>query len=366
MGVRMFPLTGITMLTFTTAAAVYSTRELAVDGVVLYALGTGPAVSSAIALLLVGFSYLPARAWLWSKVCTRPQVDEHLLFPRVLDVVFAIDPEERARRWTALFETVFSPLEVTVAEPDAAESVMLEDDGLVMAVPPVSSLPALRLAFPWRGRGLFGARHVELVTALLQAAEHAETTRNAFDRGVRDERARVARDLHDDIGARLPSGLYQDDPEEMRLTMRSAILEMRSMVNELTGRRLRLSDVVGDLRHETQQRLGDARLALSWPLAELGSPATTIHSRVGRNYMSMLREITSNVLRHAKASAMSVETVLRDDAFVTTITGDGIGFDGADSDAGDGLRNLRRRAQEIGGNKPTPTQIVGGMEAAHR
>lgn len=61
-------------------------------------------------------------------------------------------------------------------------------------------------------------------------------------------------------------------------------------------------------------------------------------------------EITSNVLRHAKASAMSVETVLRDDTLVTTITDDGIGFDGADTDAGNGLRNLRRRAQEIGGN----------------
>ena len=364
---RLFELNELAYLVLIWAVAALAL--VAVDGAVLYALGTSPAISSGIALLIVGFSYLPARAWLWSKVFTRRHIDEHVLFPRVLDVVFAIEPEERARRWTALFDTVFSPLEIARADGDAIERVTLEDDGLRMAVPPVSSLPALRVSFPWRGRGLFGARHAQLVTSLLQAAEHAETTRNAFDRGVRDERARVARDLHDDIGARLTSGLYQDDPEQMRNTMKSAILEMRSMINELTSRRHRLSDVVGDLRHETLQRMTDARVTLSWPLEDFAPPQATIHPRVARNYMSMLRELTSNVLRHAQASTMSVELAHRDDTLVTTITDDGIGFDGEASDAGNGLRNLRRRAQEIGGSisftrrdRGTRVELVAPLE----
>lgn len=342
---RLFELNELSYIVL--AWAVGAIALVAVDGVVLYALGTSPAISSAIALSIVGFSYLPARSWLWSKVFTRRQIDEHVLFPRVLDVVFAIEAEERERRWRALFDTVFAPLEITVADPKETTVVALEEDGLRMAVPQLGSLPALRIAYPWRGRGLFGVRHTKLVAALLQVAEHAETTRNAFDRGVRDERARVARDLHDDIGARLASGLFQEDPEQMRHTMKSAILEMRSMVNELTGRRLRLSDVIGDLRHETQQRLGDAGLASAWPLVDLG--AVTIHSRIARSYMSMMREITSNVIRHAQATTMTVDTTLQDDELSTTVGDDGIGFEGEEKEAGNGLRNLRRRAQEAGG-----------------
>ena len=319
---------------------------IAVDAAVLYLLDANRFVSSGVALLFVSVAYLPLRSWVWSRTFTRRKTDDHELFRHVLDVVFALEPEERARRWLSLFDAIFSPLEIRRSEDPSSDAVAIRDDGVVMVVPAVTSLPALVLSFPWRGRGLFGAQHAQLVKSLRQLAEHAENARDAFDRGAREERARVARDLHDDVGATLTSGLYQDDPARMRQAVQSAILEMRSMVNVLSGRRLRLSDVVGDLRHETLQRLADAKLDAAWPLAEFGD--RTVHSTVARNWASMMRELTTNVLRHAKAGAMTVTIDLLGDRLVTTLGDDGIGFDGEVSATGNGIANLRRRAREIG------------------
>jgi two-component system sensor histidine kinase DevS len=319
------------------------------DAALLMLLNASRLVSSAVALFVVGLAYLPVRSWVWSRALSRKKIDENMLFRRVLDVVFAVEPEVRAHRWTELFEALFSPLEIESFSPEESEirAVVVKDDGLRMDLPSVTTLPALRLAFPWRGRGLFGERHSKLAIALLELAEHAENARNAFDRGVREERARVARDLHDDVGAALTSALHQQDPNDVREAVRGAIREMRSMVSQLTGRRLRLTDAVGELRYEAVQRLAAAGVAPEWPIRDLGE--TTIHSSVARNLGSMVRELTSNVIKHAQAKTMSVAIVLEEKLLVVTLLDDGVGFDTEQPNEGNGLWNLRRRAKDLGG-----------------
>ncbi|MBX3222844.1 MAG: hypothetical protein KF795_20185 [Labilithrix sp.] len=317
------------------------------DAALLLLLDTNRLLSSALALFVLGLAYLPVRSWVWSRALSRRTVDEERLFRSVLDVVFAAIPEDRVRRYRELFDALFSPLEIEPAGEGEVREVAVTDGGLRMIVPAVSSLPALRLAFPWRGRGLFGERHAKLTVLLLELAEHAENARSAFDRGVREERARVARDLHDDVGAALTTALYHEDPDEIRQTVRLAIGEMRSMVDQLTGSRPRLSDILGNLRHETTQRLAAARIAPKWPLLDFGD--ATMHPAVARNFTSMVREIVSNVVRHAGASTLTVEVRRDGEEFVATLTDDGSGFDVDAPGEGNGLRNLRRRAKDVGG-----------------
>lgn len=323
---------------------------VAIDAAVLLLLDTSQLVSSAVALFVVGLAYVPVRSWVWSKAISRKKLDEYALFRRLLDVVFALDSEVRLRRWIELFEAMFSPLEIDPVPAGLGEiaSVAVQDDGLRMVVPSVTTLPALRLAFPWRGRGLFGDRHAKLVTALLQLAEHVENARDAFDRGVREERSRVARDLHDDLGAALTSALYESDRDRIHQAVRLALREMRAMVNQLNGTRVRIADVVGELRHEALERLAPTPVKLVWPLVDLGT--ATVHSSIARNYGSMVRELTSNIVRHSQARVMTVDVACEPDGhFVTTITDDGVGFDPDAPTDGNGLRNLRRRARDVGG-----------------
>ena len=89
---------------------------------------------------------------------------------------------------------------------DAGDEPEIREDGLELVLPPVSGIPATSLRYPWAGRSLFGAAHVKTAQHLLQLMAHADASRDAYDRGVAEERGRIARDMHDNIGAPLLHG----------------------------------------------------------------------------------------------------------------------------------------------------------------
>src|SRR5690606_24657655 len=102
------------------------------------------------------------------------------------------------------------PLEIAVADPTAEPRV--EEEGLALRLPAIADGPPLKLLYPFAGRGLFGPSHLAIAREMLALVAQAEVSRAAYERGVREERGRIARDLHDDVGARLLSGLHAADP----------------------------------------------------------------------------------------------------------------------------------------------------------
>jgi signal transduction histidine kinase len=67
--------------------------------------------------------------------------------------------------------------------------------------------------------------------------------------------------------------------------------------------------------------------------------------------MRMMQEILTNTLKHARAHSICVATQRHGDHIVIVIADDGVGFDpNAPMDIGRGLKNLQRRAADIGGD----------------
>jgi two-component system sensor histidine kinase DevS len=103
----------------------------------------------------------------------------------------------------------------------------------------------------------------------------------------------------------------------------------------------------------------DASRALSFqPVLQLDG---TIDSRVDSvtrdHLLAALRELLSNIARHAGASAATVSVAVGDEV-VLRVTDNGSGLP-ADVIAGSGLRNLRERAAELAGSftlEPAPGQ----------
>ncbi len=93
--------------------------------------------------------------------------------------------------------------------------------------------------------------------------------------------------------------------------------------------------------------LAELRYRLDVP-AQL--PATAISPEVRHNVFLASREAVTNIVRHAQASSVWLRLQLEPDQFTLEIKDDGRGPSGMDGKPGrNGLRNMRKRMEDIGG-----------------
>ena len=304
-----------------------------------------PLMSLSLAILICGLVWLPVRGWLQARLLQRKKLSDSELFERILQVSFAVNEQERQLQWKALLNDLFQPLNLEISEHE--NNSQIEDNGLVMYTPQVAGLAAMRLSYPQQGRRLFSEYDQQLIQNLLPFLAQAVESRVAYDNGVREERHRIARDLHDDLGAKLLSGLYQKDVDQAKQAIRQAIAEMRTIVNGLLGTGVELNVVLQEFEHEVVTRLQSCGIELNWQ-QNLGDVPITLSYAQYRHYISMLREIISNIMKYANAQSVIIEISLLDSQLVSVICDDGNGFDGETNQSeGNGLKNLRERATEL-------------------
>ncbi len=333
---------------FYTAGAVLM---LLIDAVLIVALNFDAAPALGLSLALVAFVYLPLRDFIWRRMTARKRVPQHELFASALDIAFAPSPEESALRWRGLLTRLFDPLEINPGKGESSVPASSED-GLALDLPGLAGLPPLRLTFPYSGRGLFSPSDVKLAGNLVTLLERAEESRQAYMRGVGEERRRMARDLHDDVGARLLTGLHTAD-ERTRPTLQAALSDIRAIVSGLAGDEAELDRVLAEIRHEAARRLEAAGIELDWPLPDAETPAIRLDYRVHKALTSAVREIVSNVVRHSGAKRLSVMPEIDGTMLTLRFADNGGGLPEAalnGETAGYGLKSLRQRIEDLGGS----------------
>ena len=162
----------------------------------------------------------------------------------------------------------------------------------------------------------------------------------------------MARDLHDDVGARLLTGLHTADAAT-RPILQAALSDIRAIVSGLSGDEASLDRVLAETRHETARRLEAAGIALDWPINDLHGDAVQLDYRLHKALTSSVREIVSNVIRHAEANRLTVTLALDGDRLSLHFADNGIGLATtalAGETQGFGLRNLRHRIEDVGGH----------------
>ncbi len=165
------------------------------------------------------------------------------------------------------------------------------------------------------------------------------------------ERKRIAADLHDDLGAKLLTIVHTSESERISTLAREALEEMRLSVRGLTGRSVLLADALGDWRAEVVSRLAQAGIACDWEAPE--DLPQRLSARAYVQTTRILREATSNVIKHSGASHCSVRANIADGDFQLIVQddGDGIALDLVDSrlDRGHGLAGMKHRAKQLQG-----------------
>lgn len=163
---------------------------------------------------------------------------------------------------------------------------------------------------------------------------------------VLEERERIYRDLHDDIGAKLLQMVYRaGTPDDAELA-RSALQDLRDVVSHPSAEGFRIVDLLADWRVEADQRLTAAHISLEWEQSDpLDLDFLQPHAiNLGR----ILREALSNIIRHANASAVTIRILQDDVGLAISICDNGVGYDATKGARGRGVNNMQQRARRIG------------------
>ncbi|MDE2277509.1 MAG: sensor histidine kinase [Burkholderiales bacterium] len=225
-----------------------------------------------------------------------------------------------------------------------------------LVVPVVFVLVGLRLV-QQHGRALQQAEQGKAQLELRVREATAEIERNfralselRVEQVTERERKRIAADLHDDLGAKLLTIVHTSESERISTLAREALEEMRLSVRGLTGRPVRLTDALGDWRAEVVSRLRQAGIEGEWDAPD--DLPQTLSARAYVQTTRILREATSNVIKHSGATQCAVSAGLAEGYFELVVrdNGDGIvpELDGR-LDRGHGLASMKSRAKQLQG-----------------
>lgn len=202
------------------------------------------------------------------------------------------------------------------------------------------------------------------------ALELAELQEQRRTLAVFQDRERIARDLHDLViqrvfGAGLTAqSLRQRLPPELRSTGDAVVAELDAAIRDLRsaifalqrpGGTVGLRGRVTDAVRAAAPSLGfEPRIRLEGPLD------TVVPERVAVHLVSVLTEALANVARHAHASSVTVRVAAHGGVLVADVEDDGVGPPTSSSVPGNGLRNMRSRAVELGGGLTVHERVDGG------
>jgi signal transduction histidine kinase len=180
-----------------------------------------------------------------------------------------------------------------------------------------------------------------------------------------EERARLARDLHDAVkqqlfviqtaGATVQARFDTDPPgaraalEQVRTGAREAMIEMEAMLDQLQSAPISNAGLVAFLRKQCEAIGFRTGASVSFEPGAL--PADGLLDPGARQAIARVaQESLSNVARHARARNVRVSLGANDGSLVLTVRDDGRGFAPGERPQGMGMANLAARAAEVGGS----------------
>jgi signal transduction histidine kinase len=194
-----------------------------------------------------------------------------------------------------------------------------------------------------------------------------------------EERRKLRRELHDGLAPTLAGAAIKldlarqgvrEDPaavealiDEARAEVRTAIGDIRRMARELRPPTLDALGLEGALR---EQAAGLSSQSEDTPviIVNVPEPLPPLPAAIEVAAYRIAVEALMNVVRHASAQTCEVRLAIDDDELNVDVVDDGHGAEG--STAGVGMRAMRERAAEVGGEVTIETSATGGTRVVAR
>ncbi|MCB1024730.1 MAG: hypothetical protein KDB79_10090, partial [Acidobacteria bacterium] len=190
--------------------------------------------------------------------------------------------------------------------------------------------------------------------------------RNRYRRMLEIERVRtrIATDLHDDVGSSLSkisilseviaqggNELKTDDRnslQDIAATSREVVSSMSDMVWSINPNRDNFRDTIQRMRRFASEVLTAKDIDFTFN-APIDEKEIRLEVDLRRQIYLVFKESVNNAAKHSECTNIEIELKRKADGIYLRITDDGKGFDQTFANEGNGLANMRRRAEESGG-----------------
>ena len=283
----------------------------------------------------------------------------------VKDSIFNSDVRNKQSELDIEYETEQKEKEILIQKAKLAEKNLWILGGFSLAI--IAILLGFLLFSKQKQKTLQLQKENELKDALLKIE-----TQNK----LQEQRLRISRDLHDNIGSQLTFiistidnlkyGLKNQDEKIInKLTSLSGftketIAELRDTIWAMNKDEISFED----LKIRISNFIENAQIASSGIDFEFNCQdhfaPISLSSVEGINSYRIIQESINNALKHAKATKVSVEVLCQNQFIEIIIKDNGIGFNEATTNLGNGLSNLKKRAKELNGEILVTSQLKEG------
>jgi signal transduction histidine kinase len=188
------------------------------------------------------------------------------------------------------------------------------------------------------------------------AGKHAELEQNFArlqqmqkEHAVAEERRRMMSEMHDGLGSQLIGALDlaehgEASRAEIAGELRECLDTLRISIDSLEPTNNDLLTVLGNLRYRLEGRLKRKGITLDWQVRDVPQLASLTPQNV-LHILRIVQEAFTNVIKHARARTITVQTGYNDEQVFLRIADDGCGF--CRVREGRGLVSMRNRARAL-------------------
>ncbi|QNM84673.1 sensor histidine kinase [Polaribacter pectinis] len=196
---------------------------------------------------------------------------------------------------------------------------------------------------------------------------------------LQEQRLRISRDLHDNIGSQLTFIISSIDnlkyiSKDVNDTLKDKLIGISTFTSETihelrdTIWAMNKSEIsVEDLHARILSFVEKAKIATQNMLFEVNyniDKNATFSSLEGMNIFRVIQEAINNAIKYAEASKVEIILDKKENQFIASVIDNGVGFDIKNVDLGNGLSNMEKRMSEIKGKVAITSQTNKGTNVS--
>ncbi len=177
-------------------------------------------------------------------------------------------------------------------------------------------------------------------------------------------RTRIARDLHDDMGSTLSTINILSEMAKMKVHKDSE--KTSEYLNKISDNSSRMMEAMDDIVWSINP-MNDNMMKITARMREFATGVLEaknidfsfrvddevkelkLDMEARRDFFLLFKEAVNNLAKYSGCRHASIDISVQKSKLIMKIEDDGVGFDVATADSGNGLTNMRKRAQTLGG-----------------